>query len=94
MIIYDVMQDWKTKEYELVKVEVEEKPKTFVVIKAEKSGAYSHLRRIPKDEAWMTPTEAVDVKLALRRNWLENLERRTIDAKQEIESLERLRKQL
>jgi len=42
----------------------------------------------------MTPTEAVDVKLATRRNWLEGLERRVRLAKKEIASLERLRKQL
>jgi len=93
MIIYDVTESIKTGEAEIVEVEVEEKPKTFMVIKG-RGGAYGYRTRIPKDEAWMTPTEAVDVKLATRRNWLEGLERRVNLAKKEIASLEKLRKQL
>ena len=93
MIIYDVTENFKTKEAEIVEVEVEEKPKTFMVVKSA-GGAYGFRTRIPKDEAWLTPTEAVDVKLATRRNWLEGLERRVASAKHEIASLEKLRKQL
>ena len=93
MIIYDVTENIKTKEAEIVEVEVKETPKSFMVIKC-MSGAYGWRTRIPKDEAWMTPTEAVDVKLATRRNWLEGLERRVAQAEHEIASLEKLRKQL
>ena len=93
MKIYDVIENSKTEEAEIVEVEVEEKPKTFIITGPQR-GAYGWRTRIPKDEAWMTPTEAVDVKLATRRNWLEGLERRVAMAKHEIENLEKLRKQL
>ena len=93
MKIYDVRENSKTKEAEIVAVEVEEKPKTFIITGPQR-GAYGWRTRIPKDEAWMTPTEAVDVKLASRRNWLEAIEKRVVDTKREIASLEKLRKQL
>ena len=93
MKIYDVRENSKTKEAEIVEVEADENPKTFVITGPQR-GAYGWRTRIPKDEAWMTPTEAVDVKLATRRNWLEGLEKRVATAKREVASLERLRKQL
>ncbi len=94
MKIYDVVEDWKTKEHIIVELEVEEKPKTFVIQDVKTRGAYNYRKRILKDEVWFTPTEATDVKLATRKNWLESLEKRVKLAKEEIASLERLRKKL
>lgn len=85
MIIYDVVEDYQLQKLVIAEVEVEEKPKTFIVKSSTHGCAYGYGTRISKDKAMFTPREAIDKKLEYSRGSVKSLGLRLAAAKKDVE---------
>lgn len=84
MIIYDVVEDWRADALVVAEVEVEEKPKTFIVKSSTHGNAYGYGSRIAKDKAMLTRREAISKKLESSRASVDIIKMKLIDAEKNV----------
>jgi hypothetical protein len=85
MKIYDVVNDYQAGKLVIAEVEVDEKPKTFIVKSSTYSHAYDYGTRICKVKAMLTPRAAVNKKLEQSRESVKNLKLRLAAAEKDVE---------
>jgi len=94
MVIYDIVKTFIDDRYILVKVDVEEKPKTFKVVSSEDSSAYGYSSRIYKEDAFLTPMAAINDKIDRKRKTLDAKKNMVVKMESELEELINLKHEL
>lgn len=92
MKIYTVMKEYLEKKWSIFQAEVEEKPKSYIIKNS--CEAFGYMRRISKDEAYLTPFAAITAKLNDQKQILKKVASETIEAKNNIAQLENLRDEI